>query len=184
MAVTKKERVWLEEYLQCWNGTEAARRAGYKWPDRIGTQKMTKFADQIQARIAEKVMSADEALVRLSEIARGTWAEYLGPTGSVDIAGMVEDGKAHLISKVADNQYGKRIEFCDMQGALNSIGKKHGLFIEKHEVTGKDGGPLQTEDVTGLSDSELDRIIAQAEGATTRSAGGEGEAGEGPAAPA
>lgn len=36
MALTKKRRAWLEQYLQCWNATEAARRVGYKHPNTQG----------------------------------------------------------------------------------------------------------------------------------------------------
>lgn len=127
---SKKEKVWLREYLKCWNATEAARRAGYKWPNKVAWQKLEKFREEIADEIDRKVMGADEALARLSEIARGVYSEYIKPDGTVDIASMVEDDRAHLISKVYDTQYGKRFEFVDMQSALRDIGKAHGIFRE------------------------------------------------------
>lgn len=138
-----KEKVWLEEYLQCWNASEAARRANYAWPGKMGTRKLAKFEDEIQERIDQLVMSADEALVRLSELARGEWSEYILPTGAVDIEGLVKDGKAHLVSKIRDTKYGKSIEFCDMQRALEQIGKAHGIFVDRTEITGAEGGALE-----------------------------------------
>jgi len=33
----------------------------------------------------------------------------------------------------------------DKKGALDSIGKHLGMFIEKHEITGKDGAPIEIE---------------------------------------
>jgi hypothetical protein len=131
------EKVWLEEYLKCWNATEAARRAGYAWPRRMGSRKLDKFEDEIQGRIDKLVMSADEALVRLSEIARGEWAEYIKADGSVDIGQMVEDDKTYLLTEIRDTKYGKSIKFCDMQGAIEKIGKAHGVFVNRHEVENK-----------------------------------------------
>jgi len=140
-----KERVWLEEYLKCWNASEAARRADYAWPGKMGTRKLAKFENEIQERIDQLVMSADEALVRLSELARGEWSGYIREDGSVDIAALVRAGKAHLVSKIRDTPHGKSIEFCDMQRALEQIGKAHGIFVDRTEITGGGGGPIQTE---------------------------------------
>jgi phage terminase small subunit len=140
---SKKEKAWLEEYLRCWNATEAARRAGYKWPNKMGPRKLAKFEDEIQERIDELVMSADEALVRLSELARGEWAPYIKANGSVDIAQMIEDDKIHLVHRIKDTKYGLDIEFCDMQRAIEKIGKAHGLFVDRQEITGEDGGPIK-----------------------------------------
>ena len=158
---TKKEQVWIEEYLQCWNATEAARRAAYKWPNKTGPAKLEKFRDVIRARIDEKVMDADEVLLRLSEIARGEWRGYLTPTGGTDFASLIEDGKAHLVKSIKETaNAGKTVEFCDMQAALVQLGKVHGLFRDVHEHTGKDGGPIQTEgtvkvDLTRYTDEDI-----------------------------
>lgn len=43
------------------------------------------------------------------------------------------------------------------------LGKLSNAFSDKqkHELTGKDGGPIQTTDVTRLSDDELQRLASQ-----------------------
>jgi phage terminase small subunit len=134
---TTKERVWIEEYLDCWNATEAARRAGYKHPNKLGPRKLVKFKDEIAARVEELVMSADEALVRMSEIARGVWGQYVDGNGNVDIDGIVADGKAHLIHSVTYTKAGTPVyKFYDAQGALRDIAKIHGAFVERHEISG------------------------------------------------
>lgn len=46
----------------------------------------------------------------------------------------------------------------DKKGALDSIGKHLGMFIDKHEITGKDGAPLV--DLSGLTTEEL-RALAK-----------------------
>lgn len=72
--LTGKQSVFIEEYLRCWNATEAARVAGYAHPNKDGPENLVKagIADLIKARIAEKAMSADEVLIRLAEHARGS----------------------------------------------------------------------------------------------------------------
>lgn len=139
MALSPKQRVFVEEYLATWNATEAARRAGYaeKSARVIGHENLTKpdIAAEIQRRIADKVMTADEALVRLSEQARGAYAEYITATGAVNLSALIEAGKGHLIKGIKETQFGKVIEFYDAQAALVHIGKHHKLFVEQHEVT-------------------------------------------------
>lgn len=71
--LTKKQQVFVDEYLQCFNAAEAARRAGYseKTARSIGQENLTKpdIAAEIKARMDEVHMSADKALKNLSEIA-------------------------------------------------------------------------------------------------------------------
>lgn len=139
---SRKEKVWLNEYLKCWNATEAARRAGYKWPNKMAWRKLEKFEDEIQERIEQKVMGADEVLARLSEIARGSHGEYLREDGTIDYSAMIADDKGHLISKIKDTKWGKHVRFADMQSALVQVGKAYGIFKDVHELHGKNGGPL------------------------------------------
>lgn len=151
--------------MKCWNATEAARRAEYKWPRRIGTRLLDKFQGEIQERINELVMSADESLVRMSEIARGVWAEYIQADSSVDMAALVRDGKAHLIKAIKPTKYGSTIEFCDMQKAIEMIGRAHQIYVSRTELTGADGGPVEMEtreampDFSKLTDDELEAYI-------------------------
>lgn len=40
-----------------------------------------------------------------------------------------------------------RFKIGDKRGALVDLGKHLGMFVDKHEVTGKDGGPIETAQV-------------------------------------
>ena len=136
--MTTKERVWLAEYLICWNATEAARRAGYKYPNVLGPQKLKKFADKIEEQVKVKVMSADETLLRLSQLARCEYAEYLQADGGVDLKRMLADGKGHLIKKLRyDSNNNLTIEFYDAQQALVTIARCHGLFEDNVNIKDK-----------------------------------------------
>lgn len=71
MSLTNKRRVFVEQYLQCWNASEAARRAGYA--HRSEGPRLLSNADiqvYINLRLADMQMSADEVLNRLADHAR------------------------------------------------------------------------------------------------------------------
>jgi hypothetical protein len=142
MALSDKQAVFVAEYLKCFNASEAARRAGYsdKWVNTNAAKILqnTSVRDAVSDALQEKVMSANEALSRMSEIARGVHSAYIivdddGP--GVDIEQMIADDKAHLIKSITPTQYGVKIEFCDMQAALNTILKHHGALIDRSDVT-------------------------------------------------
>lgn len=168
-----KERVWLEEYFKCgFNATEAARRAGYKWPDKIGPRKKGKFQALIDAELKRRAMGADEVLARLSDIGRAEYADYITKSGQVDLEELIADGKAHLIKgtkfvgKDADQLV---VEFYDAQMALAKLGKAHGLFKNVH--TGPEGGPIKIEPEIGpmldnLTNEQLDKLATIARSLT------------------
>jgi phage terminase small subunit len=150
VALTKKRRLFIEEFLVDFNATAAARRAGYKHPNKLGPRlvKVGIIADAIKERIDEKCMSANEVLIRLAEHARGNFDDFIEfkegigqPYLRLDRA--KELGLLHLIKKLKYNKDGRlEIELYDAQSALALIGKHHKLFTERHELTGEDGGPV------------------------------------------
>ena len=104
MTLTAKRRVLIEHYLQCWNGAEAARRAGYTHSGANRMASRILNLPEAQALIKERIealsMSADEAIVRLSEQARADYATYLRADGSVDLERLLADGKGRLIKSL------------------------------------------------------------------------------------
>ena len=72
MPLNHKRQKFVEEYLKCWNATEAARRADYKHPNTQGPRLLVDVCIKalIQERLDELHMSADEVLKRLADIAR------------------------------------------------------------------------------------------------------------------
>ena len=56
----------------------------------------------------------------------------------------IDDETAAAISEVSQTpQGGLKIKFHDKKGALDSMSKTLGMFVEKHEHTGKDGQPIE-----------------------------------------
>ena len=163
MSITNKQRVFIEGYLQCWNAAEAARRAGYsERTARIQASRLLSKAniqEEIQSRISEKAMSADEVLLRLGDMARGDMGEFMdieSMSFNLALEKAKELGKTHLIKRVKqrtiitqkkdgdeeENHY-IELELHDSQSALVHLGKYHKLFTDKTEITGKDGEAIR-----------------------------------------
>lgn len=136
VGLSNKRRAFVEEYLKCWNATEAARRAGYseRTADVQGPRLLGNVSVQehIKRRIREKAMGADEVLLRLGEQARGEVASYLDASGRVDLERLLADDKGHLVKGTKwDRQGNLVVEFYDAQAALALLGRHHRLFVDQ-----------------------------------------------------
>lgn len=144
-ALTSKQRLFVESFLETWNATTAAKRAGYAHPNKQGWQTLNRplVAEAIAERIKEAAMGADEILARLTQQARASVGEFLSVT--ID-----EDGKQHfdidwskviekgyLVKKAGMTSYGPQIELYDAQAALVHLGRHLGLFTDNIDVTSK-----------------------------------------------
>jgi len=177
---TKAQEVFISEYLQYFNGTEAYSRAYPKAKrDSARTNGSRLLADAniseaIQARLNEVHMSADEALKLTADIARGDVTEFITQFGNIDIDLLKQSGKGRLIKKIKQKTVTKigkgekdedveildtEIELYDAQSALRDILKIHGKMTESIDLT--TGGEKITEigikhiDYrTGITDAE------------------------------
>jgi len=119
------------------------------------------ISGEIERRLKENTMRADEVLSRLSDIARGNITDLMDATTAGFSIELMRDGKikpeAKLIRKIKQkvvtfspqNGMGEdretietEIELYSALDALRDLGKVHSLFVERTELTGKDGGPL------------------------------------------
>ena len=160
MALTGKQALFVEAYLKCWNKTEAARQAGYGGD--YENFKKPQISEEIQRRISETAMSADEVLMRLGDHARGNmgdfWKIEKDKPPTLDLTS--DRAKLQLIRKmkvettkrtyvedenpVTEETVKIDFELYSAKEALDLIGRHHKLFTDKTEVTGKDGAPLET----------------------------------------
>ena len=153
--LTKKQEVFISEYLKCFNGSEAARRAGYSVKSARQTASdllaTPYISEQIKTRIAEVHMSADEALEILAAHARGDIGQFADRLGQLDLQAAKEAGISRLIKKFKQKTITKigkgdtdedteihdvEIELYDAQAAAEKILRIHGKFVEKHEISG------------------------------------------------
>jgi phage terminase small subunit len=148
--LTDKQELFVEHYLTCWNGSRAAKLAGYQGDRRTLAQvgyrlrKHPAIAARIQERIETLAMDADEVLIRLAQQARGEASEYIKTDGEgkpyFDIEGINAAGLSHLIKSVSFTKTGEvKAQTCDSQAALLYIGKHLKLF----DSIGKPNGTLK-----------------------------------------
>lgn len=73
---TPKERLFLDLYFgkSDFNATQAARDAGYRWPESVGSKLCARLKDEIDARYEElrasAVMTPEECMKHLADIGR------------------------------------------------------------------------------------------------------------------
>ncbi len=149
--LTTRQRVFIEEYLTCGVGTEAARRAGYsiKTANEQAARLLAKVSvkQAIERRISELKATTDEVLLRLASHSRGTMDDFIGPLDRIDLERVRERGKMHLIKKLKEKtttiskESGEdietheiEIELYDAQAATVQLGKLLGLYVERVEV--------------------------------------------------
>ena len=139
--LSPKQRAFIEAYLKEWNASEAARQAGYTGKANVvGPRLLANVSIQaaIEKRLSENKMSSNEVLSRLAEQARGEHGKYLLPSGTVNFAALIADGKGHLVKGIKQTRYGLDVDFYDAQAANIWTGKHLGLFKERIDITSGD----------------------------------------------
>lgn len=182
--LTIKRQAWVEEYLKCWNATEAARRTGFANPNTQGPRLLLDVSinQRIHERIREIAMSSEEVVVRLAAIARSDMGDFLDITDTrflVDLNKAKELGLTHLIKKVKSRTVKSRsrdgaetevidveAELYDKQAALVTLGRHLGLFGDKLDIT-SGGKPIKEADdrhdraMLTLADAIRETILGQ-----------------------
>lgn len=169
MALSDKQRAFIDHYLVVWNASEAARRAGYSLntAGQIGYENLKKpeIQEAIAVRMADLAMSANEVLARMTAIARASIADALtlppieapegknvGPAAwDVDLVKAQQTGAIHLVKKIKSGKYGTEIEMYDAHAALVKLG-------EHFQLWGKAPDLLKYVDLSKLSPEQLQRI--------------------------
>lgn len=161
----KKHRLVIDEYFKSnMNQTKAYQNIYGGDYDSARSNAARLFAndniqEEIERRLKESAMSADEVLMRWASMAAGDMGEFADVIALQDLK---DHPKSHLVKKITSRtrvtpdggtSHSFRIELYDAKSALDSIGKYHGLAVDKQEISGKDGGPINIK-VTYESDSQ------------------------------
>jgi phage terminase small subunit len=150
MSLNRRQEEFVTEYLNCWNASEAARRAGYslKTAGKIGQENLQKpeIVAEIERRISERQIKPAEVLQRLTEHARSDMSDFvtIDPTtgrATIDLAAAKSAGKLHLVKKVRFTRQGTEVELYDAQAALEKLGKALGVL--RDNVTVNQEGSLE-----------------------------------------
>lgn len=167
---TDKQALFIQHYVETLHQTKAAILAGYsqKTAYSIGHELLKKpeIRAEVDRLLAEKVMGANEVLIRLAGHARGDMADFAQIEVASDI---INHEQSHLIKKYKkkrryfkDDEYEDTVELelYDAQAALVHIGKYHKLFADRIEHSGNIDGTLNINlnDISNMSDDELRAI--------------------------
>ena len=164
--MTPKQERFVEEYLVDLNATQAAVRAGYsaataevQGPRLLGNVRVAAAIAETQAaRSKRTAISADRVVAELAKIAFANMADYMQPNGDsyLDFSALTRDQAAALQEVTVeefvkgrgeDKRDVRRVKFklADKRAALVDLGRHLGLFVDRHEHTGKGGGPMRME---------------------------------------
>ena len=151
MALTAKQRRFVEEYLVDANATQAAIRAGYspRTAGSIGQENLTKpeiasALEKAQAERAARVqVTADEVLAELKKLGFSNMLDYatIQPDGTayVDLSSLTRE-QAAAIQEMTVDEYTEgrgedarpvkkvRVKLVDKKGTLELLGQHLGLF--------------------------------------------------------
>lgn len=197
MALNDKQKRFVDEYLIDLNATQAAIRAGYS-AKTAGSQsfdllKKPEIQDAVteamKAREKRTEITQDRVLAELAKIGfadlrkvckwgEGVAVQHPESGEMVAVNGVsllssedIDDDTAAAISEVSQTAAGLKIKLHDKRAALVDIGKHLGMFIERKELTGKDGAPLVPDAPKGvlvvpavLDEEAWEKMMAKQEG--------------------
>lgn len=187
MALTAKQRIFVETYCATWNATEAGRKVNprAKRPDQIGYEYLRnpEIAAEIEARITE-IMPKGEIITRMAARGRSSIADVIRirrlrtarPKGEPREEAALEREEGDVaVSLLGDDAWQLDLEKATESGAIHQIKKlkegKYGAEIEMYdplpalELLAKhtgllkdDGGILKYLDLSKLSPAQLQRL--------------------------
>ena len=166
-AVTPKQERFVVEYLVDLNATQAAIRAGYS----------KKTAQQQGSRLLSNVVIQDRVAVLRGEVSESTKLTVEGVLERLDEVARRCLQAEPVLDRKGDPVYvqtpnGEEVPAYTFQAAganraLELLGKHLGAWVERHEHSGSDGGPIVSKiereivDVRRLSKETLRRILSE-----------------------
>lgn len=175
-----KQQRFVEEYLIDLNATQAAIRAGYSAATAYSQGERLLRHVEVQAAVSEAQkarsertgITADRVLAELAKLGFANMADYMkagsGGDPYLDFSQITRDQAAALTEvTVEDFKDGRgedardvrRVKFklADKRAALVDIGKHLGMFKDRVELGGPDGGPIE-------AITKIERVIVRPSG--------------------
>jgi phage terminase small subunit len=188
MALTPKQERFVQEYLIDLNTTQAAIRAGYseKTAHSVGHETLKKpevaqaIAEAQSQRAARTGVTADMVVRELARIGFSDLRKVLSQNGSLLNPGEWDDDTAASIASIevvtnsgnsGEDEDGRKIvehvhkiKVWDKNSALEKLAKHLGMFTEKHEHTGPNGGPIETRTTHTVDPKDIESALAKLKG--------------------
>lgn len=169
--LTVKQEKFAQRYVETGNASEAYRLsydASEMKPESVNrtakelldNPKITSRVEELQelARKRHQV-TVDRVIAEYAKIAFLDIRKAFGEDGDLKPIHEIDDDTAAAIAGIESEavfegsgrdreRVGtlKKIRLVDKKGALDSIARHLGMFVDKTEVTGKDGGPVELTD--------------------------------------
>jgi phage terminase small subunit len=141
-----RQRRFKDEYLRCLNATRAAIKAGYseKTAYSIGGRllKNVEIRKQIEQDMIESATSSGRVLRETSCIVEADPAEIFGEDGRLLHPNEMPESIRRAIASIKVNKGMIEVRFWSKTEAIGLMAKYRKLFIDRTEVTGKDGRDL------------------------------------------
>lgn len=174
-----RHALFVREYLVDLNGTQAALRAGYE-PRSAAEQasallnlpKIAAAVERGKAQRASRInVTADQVLAEMSLLANSRVDNYyIDDFGQVKVTDDAPEGAMGAVQSIKKKikhhtdgsiTYEVELKLWDKPNPLKLMGRHVGLFPDRVEHVGKDGGPIE---LTALTTEELlsrHRLLAE-----------------------
>jgi phage terminase small subunit len=172
-----KQNAFVREYIKDYCGAKSAIRAGYskKAAKEIAYDLLTKTHIQDAVTREERKLqnrfysSKEKILKEMALLGYSDLAEYVDivePKDVHELPPQISRALKEIRKKTITRRLGDATETTttmdikthDKMPALLAMGKEIGMFKDKCEITGKDGGNIKYQDMT---DGEIIRLIAE-----------------------
>jgi hypothetical protein len=135
-----KHKVFVDNYLLTFNASEAAREAGYRHPRQEGHYLLTRH-DGVKAAVREQLeanaATREEAVARVSLIARTSIDDFLNEDGRLDLAKARASGKLGAVRKMKfdpESGHCTELELYSALEANTTILKVTGALNDRQEA--------------------------------------------------
>lgn len=182
--LTPKQAAFVAEYLIDLNATQAAIRAGYseRTAGSVGAENLTKpeiaaaLAEAQQKRAERTEITQDRVLEEYAKLAFLDPRRFYDAEGRlIDIPDLPADVAAAIsgmdiaVEKAGADESGnpvfaqvRKIKLADKKGALDSVARHLGMFNDKMQLTGKDGGAVEVQHtISPETQAALDLVFSR-----------------------
>jgi phage terminase small subunit len=170
--IAAQDRVGWKSYVAIYpNSSQRAAETG--WSRLLKNAEFAARKDALERAVVERVVertaiTKERVLAELALIGFANMQDYAAIFPDGEVAMLSREHAAAIQELVVDTYMDgagdearavKRVRFKlgDKRAALVDIGRHLKMFTDKHEVTGKDGGPVETKDVSAPID-ELEAV--------------------------
>ncbi len=161
-----KQQRFVDEYLIDFKGRAAAQRAGYSENTAaglLGDPRIIAAIEEAQKNHLKRLgLTQERVLEEYLKLAFSDMMNFINVrAGRVTFKDNFDELPQNIlagISEISESpSAGIRLKLHDKLRALDALAKNLGLFVNRVEVTGRDGGPIQY-DLSRLSIEELSTL--------------------------